>query len=537
VIWHIFKKDARLLWPIAALVALLHVCAAIPQHLIDHGMRTSQLAMLAELLPGLALLGIMVVIVVAMHQDPVPGMRQDWLIRPIRRRDLAAAKLLFVLLMVQLPLWVVDTGVDVADGFALPAASVAAAALNLQILCAFALPSMMLGAVTRTFVEALIVAIVGWILFVALSQIIVSTLLGIEHTIGETGAAWMFIAAIDVLALLTSAAVLAAQYSARRTVLARWLAVAAGALLMWVLFLPWHAAFSMQAALSPAPTAARPIAVQFDPQAGRYRLPAGAAPSAVSTLYVPLRFSDLPEDSSVFMDRADIRIVSLDGTILYAGKSTFGFDGRSMFDGRFEVRAGRGQGRFHSVDQRILLPGAVYARLADRQVRLAIDYSLTLFGPAGTYSLPSRSARQPLPGLGLCRTGIDSEGDDVSIGCLSTTRQPSCLTVYLELPGTALKNPESHYCNPNYTPELIAKFFPDGIHRAGGEIRFFDLSGMVHYPVDGSKVAAARLIVKTYDARDHFTRHIDTPVVRLSDLTVLVAAGTEPPYPAQDRVF
>src|SRR5580658_2822563 len=102
MIWHIFRKDARLLWPMAALVAALHVCAAIPHHLIDQGSRSMQLVVMGELLSALALLGMAVFIVVAMQQDPVPGARQDWLVRPIRRLDLVLAKLLFVLLMVQL---------------------------------------------------------------------------------------------------------------------------------------------------------------------------------------------------------------------------------------------------------------------------------------------------------------------------------------------------------------------------------------------------------------------------------------------------
>ncbi len=529
MIWHILKKDARLLWPIAALVAALQICAAVPIHLIDSGMRTPQLAMLADLLPALALLGIMVVIVMAMHQDPVPGVRQDWLVRPIRRMDLVLAKLLFVLLMVQVPLWAVDGGAALADGFALPAACIAAAGRNLQVFCAFALPAMMLGAITRTFVEAVIVALAGWILFLGTSQIIIPTLLGIKPAIGETGAAWMVIAAIDVVALIAAAAIFTVQYSQRHTVLSRWLAGVAAALLMCVVYLPWQPAFSMQTALSPQPAAARAIGVQFNPQAGRYRQPVGAAPDFASLLHVPLRVSNLPEDSSVMMDRADIRILALDGTTLYEGKSTITFDYPTLFDGRFEVRAGRADGPIHPVDQRILLPADVYARLANRPVRMAIDYSLTLFGPAGAYALPTTSTRTPLAGLGLCHSGLDAEGDDVTIGCLSTARQPSCLTAYLEQPTTGLKNPEAHYCIRDYSPALVAKFWPDAIHRARGEVAFFDLSGMVRYPVDGSKVAAARLVIKTYDVRDHFTRHVDTPVVRLADLTGLAAMGSLTP--------
>jgi hypothetical protein len=537
MIWHIFRKDARLLWPMAALVAALQICAAVPHHLIDHGMQTSQLAILGELLPALALLAVIVVVAMVVHQDPIPGARQDWLIRPVRRVHLAVAKLLFVLLMIQVPLWVVDLGAALADGFALPAASVAAAARNLQIFCEFALPAMVLGAITSTLVEAFIVAVAGFIVFIGITAIVFSSLLGIQETLGETGATWMFNAAIDIIALFGAAAVLALQYSARRTILSRWLVGVAGGLLIGVLFVPWRMAFSLQAALSPEPTAARPIAVQFDPQAGRYRLPVGAAPAVLSALHVPLRISGMPGDSSVLLDRADIRITGLDGATLYEAKSTISRVAPGLiFDARFEVRAARDDGQVHSVDQRIYLPADVYARLADRRVRMAIDYSLTLFGPAGTYSLPTTSSRKPFQGLGLCRTGIDGEGDDVTIGCLSTARQPSCLSAYLVHPPTGLKNPESHYCRPDYAPALIAKFWPDAIHRAGGEVRFFDLSGMVRYPVDGSKVAAARLIVNTYDARDHFTRHLDTPVIRLSDLTGLPASATDPPELSKEQL-
>jgi hypothetical protein len=44
---------------------------------------------------------------------------------------------------------------------------------------------------------------------------------------------------------------------------------------------------------------------------------------------------------------------------------------------------------------------------------------------------------------------------------------------------------------------------------------------MVRYPVDGSKLAAAKLVITTFEPRDHFTRHVDTPVVRLADLAGL----------------
>jgi hypothetical protein len=527
MIWHIFKKDARLLWPMALLVASLHVCAAIPRHLIDRGMRTTQLEILSDLLSALALLGVTVLVVVAMQQDAVPGTRQDWLIRPIRRLDLILGKLLFVLLMVQLPLWIADVGITLADGFTLPAAGIvpaagiAAAARNIQIFCEFALPSMMIGVVTRSFIEAFVVWAIGLVIYMGFFQVFLSMLLGVKGTVGETGAGWMFTAAFDVLALIGAALVLSLQYFARRTTLARWLVGAGGALVISVSFLPWPLAFSMQTALSPEPGAAGAIALAFDPNAGRFRLPPGAAPAVTSALHLPLNFSDLPVDSSVLMDRADVRITGLDGTTLFRGKTSISVDGRgSWFDAHFEVHAGQG-GTVQSLYQSIYLPDDVFARLKDRPVRMAIDYSLTVFGQSGNYSLPAIGAHETLPGLGRCATGIDAEGDDVAFGCWSTARQPSCVTAYLQTQAPALRNPETHFCLPAYSPSLIGQFWPDTIYRMGGEVRFFDRSGMVRYPVDGSKLVVARLIITTFEPRDHFTRHVDTPVLRLSDLTGL----------------
>ena len=120
----------------------------------------------------------------------------------------------------------------------------------------------------------------------------------------------------------------------------------------------------------------------------------------------------------------------------------------------------------------------------------------------------------------------------MTVGCLSVAPQPTCVSAYLEHPATGLRNPEAHYCSfANYAPPLIAQFFPDTIHRLGGEVRFFDRTGMVRFPVDGSKLATARLIIRTYIPRDHFTRHVNTPVLRLADLTGLAAAAPQSPQP------
>ena len=102
MIWHIFKKDFRLLWRFAAVVAVLEFLAVSVLYQADHGgfdgRRTSALL---NVLVVLQLIGSAALAAAAVHSDAVPGVRQDWLVRPIPRRDLLSAKVLFVVLVVQ----------------------------------------------------------------------------------------------------------------------------------------------------------------------------------------------------------------------------------------------------------------------------------------------------------------------------------------------------------------------------------------------------------------------------------------------------
>jgi len=284
--------------------------------------------------------------------------------------------------------------------------------------------------------------------------------------------------------------------------------------------------------LSAEPTAAQSVVLTFDAQRGRYQLPRGAAPNATAALYFPLRATGVPEGANVLLDYADVRITGLDGTLLYRGRSSISIDGLgSILDAQFEIRPGQQSDHQTPLYQRLYLPPAVIANLGNRPVKIAIDYSLTLFEPMGTFSVPAVGAHEVLQGMGRCTTQIDQEGDDVQIGCLSTNRQPSCFTAYLEYPATGVRNPEFHYCVPAYAPPIFGQIFPDAIKRIGGELRFFDRSGMVQYPIDGPMLANARLEIQTFAPRDHFTRHVASPVVRLLDLSGMASPTSESPRP------
>src|SRR5689334_25416896 len=85
-----------------------------------------RLALLRDLLMVGCYLGSAFLILSVVRQDAIPGVRQDWLVRPILRRDLLLAKILFVLLLVAAPMIAADAFGALLYGFS-PGQSLAAA--------------------------------------------------------------------------------------------------------------------------------------------------------------------------------------------------------------------------------------------------------------------------------------------------------------------------------------------------------------------------------------------------------------------------
>src|SRR5215471_14892587 len=119
MVWHIFKKDVRLLWPFVLGAAGIQFAQAAVRYTLDQvgAAEVQTLLMLLRLLQPASLLAAAFLIATAVHQDAVPGVRQDWLVRPVKRRDLLSAKLLFLLVMVHGPILLADMFETMAHGF------------------------------------------------------------------------------------------------------------------------------------------------------------------------------------------------------------------------------------------------------------------------------------------------------------------------------------------------------------------------------------------------------------------------------------
>src|SRR5437870_5030057 len=104
---HIFEKDVKLMWRMAVGVAVVHFAAAAVLLKLGRFFDDRMLFSLLNMLMTVGFLGTVFLIAAVVYQDAIPGVRQDWLVRPVNRRGLLLAKF-FVPAMAQSPIMAAD---------------------------------------------------------------------------------------------------------------------------------------------------------------------------------------------------------------------------------------------------------------------------------------------------------------------------------------------------------------------------------------------------------------------------------------------
>jgi hypothetical protein len=516
MIWHIFKKDARLLWWLAAGIAGLRFAEVAMVHSIGLFPASRQLMNLMMYLAAGVLLGVVFATCAVVHQDAIPGVRQDWLVRPIRRRDLLLAKFLFVVVLIQGPIFIADLVQGLAAGFPAGASLAAASSRSMFLLFLVNIPLLAFASVTRNLLEAITGGVLLFLLFA-----IFEGLFGgdpahrFQPTLG-TGMEWITVSAMALILCIAAAILLRLQFFRRRTFPARCFGIAFAILTLIATFLPWQPAFAIQKSLARAMDSAAAVGLSFQPELGRLRRDASfpllyPLNGTFALIYLPMRLSGLPENSGVQSDRVQIRVIDPDGALISALPS-FSISG-------LQTGARRSHGGSPDQDayQNVPIRGDLYARIKDRPVRLEINYSLTLFTLASSHALPAINGNQRIPGVGWCTTGINPPETAVRLACEQAGRGPDCMTLILEHIPTGQRNPERFGCDADYAPYRDWQIIPDGMARFGGNLPFRDPNGLAKYPVNGSKLAESRVLMQIYRAADHFTRKLVIPEIRLSD--------------------
>lgn len=510
LILHIMHKDWKLLWPLALACALLQAVLAFLEYRPESfaaGGGSEAAAMILSLSTGMALVLTILLIVL---QDPVPGVDQDWLVRPIERRDLLLAKVLLVVLIVHGPIVAVHWLRGVAEGLAAGDMLRATLLSNLQLALSFSVPVLTLAVLSRTVTEALITALAA-LFFVFLSNLLLATVAMLwTHafqfggSIAGTGLAWIVADLHEVVLLLTTAAVIGLQYLHRDTRRSR-IVLAAGLLLFEIVGrLPWQPAFSLQEALSVDPQAGSAVTIAVSPAAAMQASDFALQPSDVKArqrpvaprrqrLRVGLELRGVPPGWVLHADQVAFRLVDAAGVTVYRGSGQ-DWDLHAAGDGAA------------SVQQIIDVPKKVPASALDRQVAIELDYSLSLLEPRVLAALPALHGNALIPDLGRCVSRLDDDGTGIQLGCDAAGELPPCLSVSLRREVTEQPGPETFVCDLDYEPTAW-RFSVEPIERFVRKLTLENAAGATTERSDAALQGAA-VVFRVYVAMAHFSRHV-----------------------------
>jgi len=269
-ILHILQKDLRRLrWEIATVTFATLLLAWLngDNRLVVPVTRQEQtLNQFCLWLAPLNVLAWWFLLVSLIHGEVIPGVRQFWLTRPYRRGALLGAKLLFVLLCINLP-------VLLADAIALSRAGISPATvwtgmLWKQVLFTLTalLPGLAIAVVTAGLAQAILSAI-GLALLVRLLSTI-----PVDNYLPNHLEWWLTILRLTLL-VIAAGLLLHWQYYRRKILLARVILlvpVLLVAMLGWVL--PMSTVFGWQQSLASQPGAGAGYTVRPAPERGRLKL-------------------------------------------------------------------------------------------------------------------------------------------------------------------------------------------------------------------------------------------------------------------------
>ncbi len=298
---HIFRKDARRLWPhIAAVVALFAVYAFLsPDSSLDNA---------ASLLDWNGLPAALVVLACwtlgasAMHEDATAEESPFWLTRPYERTSLVGAKVLFLFAFVFLPLVLAGVVLEIRAGAGVFANLGSLLALSLGRSLWLILPALSLGVVTRNLLDFAGTLLLLWVLLRIpnMHGFGIGLILALSNnpvpTANIGSALPMILAGIAVVAL---------QFAARRTMRSR-LVIIASVLLSGVLATKSSVASSWLRVTNPVFDTSR-VQITFDRTAP---LRSGLVGRDASCTFVPLKVEGLPKNIGLRAAAAPVELSS-----------------------------------------------------------------------------------------------------------------------------------------------------------------------------------------------------------------------------------
>jgi hypothetical protein len=432
--FHIFWKDARHLWrELAVSLALLVVCGwTVPREWMDAGpglvAATGWSALSSGYLNGVFWNRLLIVllpvswlfaVVRAIQSDSLVGNRQFWLTRPYDWKQLLAAKCLFILAFVNLPLLILDLYLLAKAGFAPIPYMVGLLWIQWLITLILVIPIAALATVTATVVQLLLTLLVI-VLYMVGSSFLSARMPASAFTSTEP--------LPTILLMATALGMIALQYARRRTILARSLIlVPMIGLVLITLLAPYRTLINRQ---YPALRAGEqpPIQLALAKNPGTWRPEPKEA-----WIVLPLIISRADPNSIIIMKGSHVEVDGPDGPPWDAGWTSM----NSM-----QILPGQ-----NHTSVTFAMPMARYQQLRYSDVRIRVVLAFTYFRdanrrtfvvPVGTFAL-SEGARCSAPPDDPLRT----YGRPHLLICFAPLQRPSSLYVTLKLNESTCLLPEN----------------------------------------------------------------------------------------------
>jgi hypothetical protein len=379
---HIFKKDIRYLWYEVALTLVIVAMLAF-------NMWVSVLLTFAWCYLTARLI----------YAEPLPGDRLFWITRPYAWKSLLAAKALFILTFVTLPMIAADCFILYRNGFGV--FENLAGVLWSQILIAIlvTLPVVVIATITRGLVQ-----LVCTNLLLLVAALILSQWASMHVAVPDwQGLWWIKYSFWMATIVLAGIIIVVRQYAWRKTAMARTLAIGTVLLLaLEAMFLPWNPAFMVQSRLSKQRIDATSVHIALD--RGRTIHPSNLSPAPKSIwIELPIRITGLA-------DGIDTRTDTVLGTVEPSGAgSRAGISYGTLFPD--------GGDKYWLAFQ---LGLSSFERMQSQPATVRTSLYLTLLGNAKFTTVPRGKERITVPGVGRCAVLADTQ----VLHCLSAFRDP-----------------------------------------------------------------------------------------------------------------
>lgn len=432
---HIFKKDVRHLWIeiavallAAGLFAFVHTNPAFWQSKARLP-QTAASFFVSFLLP----ISWLVLIVRAIHGEPLTGDREFWQTRPYSWKSLLAAKATLMLLFVNVPMLFAQGTILQAHGFQLGAEFPALLWNQVLLTVASLLPVAALGALTSGMGQVLVVGLVSYA-----GLLLLSFRLG-PVAAALAGSGWGPMEWIDtyyalLLAALAISAIVIWQYAQRRTMAAR--IAAAGVVVVLALGTPisWTQAFAIQSHFSRRPVADSSIRAGLN-TSFQWMTRAAVQSGRGVTLSIPLQVTGMPDDVVAKPE-------GITGTIEGPGGAVWRIEGPAQ---RNVTSTGQ------LITLRTTVDETFYRRIKDKPVAVRGYLFATLYGNRHETKVPFTGQRRRVPGMGMC-TATGGPPATYFLSCYSALRPRADRVALTFEPHPRVLADYSWRAAPSYSP-------------------------------------------------------------------------------------